>query len=99
MMSDPRLQREAEFHDQSFSGNTRARAGKFYLAAAAAKRHYHTLVEESCIGKRVLEYGCGKGSQAFTLAGLGADVVGVAFPPRAFVKQLPERGRRVWKTT
>lgn len=80
-MSDTRLQREAEFHDQTFAGNARARASKFYFTAAAAKRYYHDLIDENCAGQRVLEYGCGKGSHAFTLARLGADVVGIDLSP------------------
>ena len=52
-------------------------ASKFYSVAASAKRHYHTLIDEKCVGKRVLEYGCGKGSYAFNLARLGARAVGV----------------------
>ena len=76
-MSEARLQREARFHDQAFAGNIRTRTGKFYEVARAAKRHYHRLIDEDCAGRRVLEYGCGRGSHAYALAHLGAEVVGI----------------------
>ena len=76
-MGNDRLQREARFHDHAFSADTRARARKFYWAAAGAKRHYHSLIEADCGGKTVLEYGCGMGSHAFALARSGAEVFGI----------------------
>ena len=76
-MSDARLRREARFHDQAFADNIRAPAGKFYEVASAAKGHYHALIDRDCAGRRVLEYGCGRGSHAFALARLGAEVVGI----------------------
>ncbi len=76
-MTDDRLRREAQFHDRTFAGQTRARASKFYAVAAGAKRHYHALIDVDCVGKKVLEYGCGKGSHAFALARAGAEVVGI----------------------
>ena len=76
-MSGGRLQREARFHDQAFAEDVRARAGKFYEVASAAKVHYHRLIDQDCAGRRVLEYGCGRGSHAFALARQGAGVVGI----------------------
>ena len=76
-MSYGRLRREAWFHDQAFAEGLRAGAGKFYEVASAAKGHYHRLIDEDCAGRRILEYGCGRGSHAFSLARLGADVVGI----------------------
>ena len=89
-MADARLQREAEFHDQAFAGNARVRAGRFYSVAASAKRHYHALIDEDCAGRRVLEYGCGKGSHSFALARLGADVVGIDLSPEG-IRQATSR--------
>ena len=76
-MTDSRLQREAQFHDKAFTNNTRASAGKFYKVAEKPKMFYHDQIRQNCKGKRVLEYGCGKGSYAFELARLGADVVAI----------------------
>lgn len=76
-MTDARLQRESEFHNKAFTENTRAAASKFYIVAEKAKRQYHALINKDCAGKQVLEYGCGKGSYAFGLAGMGANVAGI----------------------
>ena len=77
-MTNARLKREAVSFDQHFSENTRARrTRKFYSVNTAASRHYRTLIDENCTGQKVLEYGCGKGKSALTLARHGADVVGI----------------------
>lgn len=76
-MENDRLLREAHFHDHAFATHSRARAGKFYWAAARAKRHYQSLIETDCEGRTVLEYGCGKGSHAFGLGRHGAEVFGI----------------------
>ncbi|MCP3981367.1 MAG: class I SAM-dependent methyltransferase [bacterium] len=71
---DDRLQREKEFHDEAFEQNSRADLDKFYKVCRAAYGDYAEWLRVSCAGKRVLEYGCGTGSQAFTLAAAGAEV-------------------------
>ena len=77
-MTNARLQREAQFFDLHFSDNTRARrARKFYAVATAASRQFLALVDENCIGQRVLEYGCGNGKHSLALARRGADVIGI----------------------
>ena len=91
-MENDRLEREAHFHDHAFAAHSRARASKFYWAAARAKRHYHALIDADCSGKKVLEYGCGKGSHAFSLARSGADVLGIDISSEG-VRQATERAR------
>jgi len=72
-----RLQREAEFHNDTFASNTRQAAGKYYATAGAAKAHYHELILQGEGDRTVLEYGCGRGSAAFDLARGGAHVTGI----------------------
>ena len=91
-MPDGRLKREAQFHDQAFADNTRARARKFYAVAGTAVGHYHQLIDENCAGKRVLEYGCGSGSHAFALSRLGASVVGIDLSAEG-IRQAVSRAR------
>ena len=77
-MTNARLQRESLFFDRHFADNTRARrAHKFYAVATTASRHFHALINENCIGQKVLEYGCGEGKRSLALARRGADVVGI----------------------
>ena len=77
-MEKSRLDREAEFHNQAFSGYTRRAAGKFYAVASRTKQHYHRLVElYAGTGRRALGIGVGVGGHAFELASLGATVVGI----------------------
>ncbi|HJP29879.1 MAG TPA: class I SAM-dependent methyltransferase [Candidatus Latescibacteria bacterium] len=73
----PRLQREAEFHDEAFSGDARRAAGKYYATARGAKACYHQQIRSDGADRAVLEYGCGKGSAAFELATHGARVTGI----------------------
>ena len=77
-MTNSRLKREALFFDQHFSDNSRAlQTRKFYSVNTAACRHFKALIEQNCTGQKVLEYGCGKGKYALTMARYGADVVGI----------------------
>lgn len=78
-----RLEREAAFHDQAFSEETRAAAGKFYVVAQRSKQFYCDLLLRYGAGKRVLEYGCGTGSCAFDLARRNAAVAGIDIAPVA----------------
>lgn len=69
-----RLEREKDFHNEAFSSEKRQTTKKYYSTTALSKEFYRTLTQNNVKGKKILEYGCGPGSQAFTLAALGADV-------------------------
>jgi SAM-dependent methyltransferase len=90
-MSDVRLQREADFHNQRFADDTRA-ANRFYVAAGRAFDRYKALVREAGAGagRRVLEYGCGPKPEALGLAAEGAHVDGIDISQVA-VEQAAER--------
>lgn len=91
MVDEARLEREREFHDRAFADNVRARTKRFYAVAAAMYRWYEQTLRDRAPGARVLEYGCGPGSQAFGLARAGAHVVGIDISPVA-IEQATERG-------
>jgi SAM-dependent methyltransferase len=82
-LSDPRKDRELEFHNKRFATGTRGDesisdaegVGKFYSIAARSQRFYADRLVEYCKGGRILEYGCGTGSLAFRLATAGASAV------------------------
>ena len=72
-----RLDREAAFHDNSFSSDLRADADKFYAVTITSMNRYRQLIYQNVRGKSVLEYGCGTGSSAFDIARLGGRVTGI----------------------
>jgi ubiquinone/menaquinone biosynthesis C-methylase UbiE len=74
---DSRLTSEREFHNVAFATNARDQVNKFYSVTKQSKRHYAEAIKRQVSGKRVLEYGCGPGSYSFSLAALGAEVVGI----------------------
>jgi SAM-dependent methyltransferase len=75
---------EQDFHDQSFSFNTRASIYKYYAISRRARDCYLREILDGCEDKLVLEYGCGSdGSDAFTLARSGAKVFGIDISPVA----------------
>jgi SAM-dependent methyltransferase len=78
-----RTAREAAFHDRTFATDARASAGRFYAVAHRAYERYGELAREDVAGRRVLEYGCGPGSEAFALAAAGAEVQGIDISPVA----------------
>lgn len=81
--SDERLRREGEFHDHAFAEDVRASADHFYSVATHGYDRYRELVRQGAAGARVLEYGCGPGSEAFELARAGATVHGIDISPVA----------------
>lgn len=74
MSSNHRLDREAEFHNQAFTEDTRASAFKFYSITGASEALYHTLISKSPADEHALEYGCGRGGYCFELARRGTFV-------------------------
>ncbi len=72
-----RLEREKEYHNKAFAEDLRKSVDKYYETIAQSRAHYHQAIADTCEGKRMLEYGCGPGSQAFALAGMGARITGI----------------------
>lgn len=78
-MAGDRVDREAAFHDAAFSAPTRRAAGKYYLAARAARQFYLESILRDGQDRVILEYGCGTGSAAFDLARAcgGGEIIGI----------------------
>ena len=75
---DHRRAREADFHDQSFGQDTRKSLSAAYSIVDRCRSHFQQYLFASCPGRKVLEYGCGRGSHSFLLADHGArEVVGI----------------------
>jgi ubiquinone/menaquinone biosynthesis C-methylase UbiE len=84
MMVEERKKREQDFHDARFAaGGPRGGTGIFYRITGESHARHHALIFDDCTGKRVLEYGCGRGSQAFELSRRGAVVTGIDISPVA----------------
>ncbi len=94
-MGDERSRREAEFHDQRYSGEhkTRTAARKYYSVFAECRAAYLAKILEDAPGSRVLEYGCGPGGYATRLAKAGASVVAIDISPEA-IRQARTRIRQ-----
>lgn len=82
-----RIEREAAFHDHSYSTDLRVEAvGKFYTISERSYDDYRERVFADVAGKRVLEYGCGINSHGTDLVRAGAEVVGIDISPVAIEK-------------
>lgn len=68
---------EKRFHNKIFKDKTRSAVDKFYSVSNSSRRFYLDFLKRNCVGKRVLEYGCGPGSSAFFLAKNNAIVTGI----------------------
>ncbi len=66
-MSD-RLSREKEYHNKAFSQGVRKAVDKYYTIHKISLEKLYVLLKKHATGKRVLEYGCGPGHNAFFLA-------------------------------
>jgi SAM-dependent methyltransferase len=67
---------EEQFYDRAYESGVLDTKNGFYDFSAGVLR-YRERILSGCAGKRVLEYGCGLGGQAFTLARNGAAVTGI----------------------
>ena len=76
-MSQKRFQRERDFHNKTYTEQSRSSVSKFYSIAQLSKQCYQDKLRTYGTRKRVLEYGCGTGSQAFDLAHHQAQIVGI----------------------
>ncbi len=83
MTTELRLARERAFHDEAFGQQTRASVRRFYSVGGALRRWYDETLAEHAAGAQALEYGCGPGSAAFSLAAQGASVTGIDLSPVA----------------
>lgn len=68
-------QQQQQFFDRAFSDDIRKPVRAFYAINKPSVEFYRNYLLAHAPGRRVLEYGCGKGSSAFFLAGEGAQHV------------------------
>jgi ubiquinone/menaquinone biosynthesis C-methylase UbiE len=76
-MIKDRIEREKEFHDAAFSTDIREQTWKYYSAVDHLFATYASRVVAGAGGRRVVELGCGRGSQAFDLAAEGDKVLAI----------------------
>lgn len=76
-----RKTREREYFDEAYAANLRAPLDKYYCVTRPAVDRYESLLKSIGSGASVLEYGCGTGSYAFSLAQRGSSVVGIDISP------------------
>lgn len=72
--TEDRLRREKDFHNKTFSSDSRKAVKKYYMSANISKEFYKSMLLEGIKAKKVLEYGCGPGSSAFDIARAGGEV-------------------------
>lgn len=80
-----RLSREEAFHNSRFAGGSGGarKQRPFYGSLNSAFSSYWTAVEAACVGKDILEYGCGTGPNAIRVAPLARSFVGIDISPVA----------------
>lgn len=72
-----RIEREKIFHNEAFATEKRKKVKKYYSTTSLSKEFYKILTQRNLLGRKILEYGCGPGSQAFSLSSLGASVTAI----------------------
>ena len=79
MTASNRLEREKNFHDNRYGGDDSDRKSveKYYMANIHMEERYIDIVSKLCIGKKLLEYGCGSGNNSNKWLKLGAKVTGI----------------------
>lgn len=74
-----RIKREKDFHNDRFGTDDHVRGptSKYYAVMRPVKDRYKQIISQSCVGKRLLEYGCATGGTTFAWARKGASVFGI----------------------
>ncbi len=72
-----RIEREKEFHDESYGERKRVPLERYYSVTEASQAYYRRFLLSRAPGARLLEYGCGRGEWACELARNGAEVTGI----------------------
>ncbi len=90
---ESRKDKEREFHNKTFSDNTREKASKFYEITQSSRAYYRNFLQANCKSAKVLEYGCGPGSFSFFLSKAGAEVFGIDISDVA-IHQAKQRARQ-----
>jgi ubiquinone/menaquinone biosynthesis C-methylase UbiE len=81
-MNTDRLKNEQDFHDNRFKGtDPRDKVGKYYSANKHLDERYIEIVSSHCMGKKLLEYGCGSGQGSRRWMELDAEVTGIDISP------------------
>jgi ubiquinone/menaquinone biosynthesis C-methylase UbiE len=101
MMDADRIAREREYHNLRFSDDSEreARVGRFYSAIRYGFDLYEERVAEQSRCRRVLEYGCGTGSLAFSLTKEASEVIGIDISDVAIERARREAERRGLENT
>ena len=99
--SEQRKVEEQLFHDQLrglrqsdpeygfYTSNQR-----FYSITRASRTFVRAWLQSRCVGKRVLDYGCGSGDMSFFCAERGAETVGIDISETSVQNARAEAGRR-----
>ena len=74
---DAKVEREKNFHDLRYSDDNerQKKVSKFYKITQSIGKRYKAKLLDSCRNAKIIEYGCGTGSYAFTLAANNAESV------------------------
>jgi ubiquinone/menaquinone biosynthesis C-methylase UbiE len=70
-------QREQAFHDDAFTADIRRTAWKYYSVAKRSRAAFEATVSKLAAGRRVLDFGCGRGANTLLLAGCSAHVTSI----------------------
>ncbi len=92
-MNTNRLEKEQSFHDKRFfegEDSTRKKARKYYSINRYPRNRYVEIASKYCKGKKLLEYGCGAGSESEQWLKFGAILTGIDISPEG-IKKATER--------
>jgi SAM-dependent methyltransferase len=94
MAAEDRKERERQFHDEAFGEGIRKGLSFAYDIVDCSRSYFQSRLFAVCLGREVLEYGCGMGSHAFLAAQRGArQVTGIDISAVA-IEKADERARR-----
>ena len=74
---DIRKKREKKIHNEFFDKDTRGKLSFFYSLTKSSISFYENSLVKNCSGKKVLDYGCGRGDRTLFLSENGAEVTGI----------------------
>lgn len=87
-MSEERIRKERDFHDERFSAKEDGReaVAKYYTIMERPKSLYRQLALDACVGGALLEYGCAIGSESKMWLDGGVNIIGIDISSEAISK-------------
>jgi len=89
-----KIEKEKSFHNIRFDKETRNNLFKYYSISSILDSYFGNKLRNECRNRKVLEFGCGLGSQCFDLSNIASEIHAIDISEVAVKKAIEETAKR-----